>query len=92
MSIDGTFLPPTGDDFRAGTGVFLACWEDKEELWFILLLAVEAEVVLGLPVFLDIEEVVGEPTMTGGDGDWVELAGCTCAVDDLGFVAKDIWV
>lgn len=56
------------------------------------MLAVEAEVVLGLPVFLDIEEVVGEPTMTGGDGDWVELAGCTCAEDDFGFVAKDIWV
>lgn len=55
-------------------------------------MVVEADVVLGLPVFFDIDEVVGEPTMTGGDGDWVELEGCTCAADDFGFVAKDIWV
>lgn len=67
----------------------MACWEDKEQAWLVLLL-VDVEPVLGLPVFLDIEEVVGEPTITGGDGDWVELAGCICAVDDFGFAAKDI--
>ena len=49
-------------------------------------------VVLGLPVFLDIDEFVGEPTITGGDGDWVELEVCTCGVDDFGFAAKDICV
>lgn len=43
-------------------------------------------------MFLDIEEVVGELTITGGDGDWVELAGCTCAGEDFGFAAKDICV
>lgn len=36
--------------------------------------------VLGLPpALLDIDEVVvvGEPTIIGGDGDWLLLAGCS---------------
>lgn len=74
-SIDGTFLPPTGDDFRLGTdGEFLACCDDNDEAWPVLL-PVEAGVVLGLPpVLLDNE--VGEPTTIGGDGDWLLLGGC----------------
>ena len=73
--MDGTFLPPTGDDFRLGTdtdGEFLACCEeDNEEAWPVLL-PVEVGVVLGLPpVLLDNE--VGEPTIIGGDGDWLLL-------------------
>lgn len=71
----------------------MACWEDRELVWLVLLLFDVEVVVLGLPVFLDIEEFVGEPTITGGDGDCVEFAGCTCAVvDDFGFAAKDICV
>ena len=58
------------------------------------LLAVEMEaVVFGLPPALFDIEVVGEPTIIGGDGDWLLQGGCCpCAVDDFELAAKDICV
>ena len=52
-------------------GEFLACWDDNEEAWPTLLpVDVEFVAVLGLPPALfDTEEVVGDPTIIGGDGD-----------------------
>lgn len=50
-------------------------------------------VVLGLPpaLVLDIE-VVGEPTIIGGEAHWLLFGGCPCADDDLGLAANDICV
>lgn len=50
------------------------------------LLFVEAVVVLGLALApLEMEEWVGEPTTTGGEGDWLLLLGgsCPCEADDF---------
>lgn len=75
--IEGIFFPPTGDDFCVGPDEFLPCWDDRVDDCAPLLV-VEVDVVLGLPpALLEIEEVVGEPTTTGGEGDWV-LLGADC--------------
>ena len=54
---------------------------------------VDVDVVLGLPALFDIEEVVGEATIIGGEEEWVEPDGCPwVAGDDFAFTAKDICV
>jgi hypothetical protein len=54
---------------------------------------VEAD-VLGLPPALLEIDVVGEPTIIGGDGDWLLLGfGCPCGeADGFWLAAKDICV
>lgn len=72
------------------------CEDDKVEAWPPVLVDVEVEaaVVFGLlpPVLFEIEDVVGDPTTIGGEGDWWLLGAVVFVVDDLGLAPKDIWV
>jgi len=64
-----------GEVLWVPTGEFLACCdEDNEEAWAGLPLVDTDGFVLGLPPApppppLESEDVVGEPTNIGGDGD-----------------------
>ena len=67
--IDGTLLPPTGDDFWLDTnGEFLAYRDDKLDVWPPLLPVEVEPVVLGLPPAPLGIEVVREPNIIGEMG------------------------
>lgn len=70
-------LPRIEGEDLCVAGEFLACCdEDREEAWGVLPLVEADTFVLGLPPPpppLEMEDVVGEPTNIGGEGDWLLL-------------------